>query len=217
MKSLRLNSEIFSRQMKVYILKHTQEEEGPIFYVTDGEKMIEYGAASLIDSLFKKKLIPRAKYIFLSSIDPQTRIDHRNEYFFCNENYLDFFEKELIPAIEGKSKQTPERYLVGVSFGGLNAAYFAAHTDKFQGYALLSPISYPCEKLNQNLAFSQFSNYKVYLSTGKMDAESYVESLYPMLRSKTENIKLVHTKGGHDFDNWNAQLGNIINFMLTKP
>jgi len=63
--------------------------------------------------------------------------------------------------------------LIGISFGGLNAAFFAAKSNYFNGLAILSPITYPCADLNQTLVFSTYQNYKVYLSTGKVGAEHY--------------------------------------------
>lgn len=210
-----IDSNVLNKQIEVLILDYTKNNTGPIFYLTDGKKMIDNGAYARIDSLTLNNIIPKAKYVFVSSIDPNTKVDYRNEFFFCNPNYVRFFEEELILKIERANTANNERYLMGVSFGALNAAYFAAKTDIFNGYALLSPITYPCNSLNQTLAFSEFNNYKIYVSTGKADAEYYVETLYPLLKSKTEKIKFVKTEGGHDFDNWNRQMEQVLNTLLN--
>lgn len=165
----------------------------------------------MLDGLTESGHLKRATYVFVSTIDPESQKDFRNEYFFCNEQYVHFFEEELIPGIE----QFPDarRNLIGVSFGRLNAAYFAAQTNAFDGYALLSPITYPCERLNKELIFSSFENYKVYISTGKRDAETYVDGLYLVLQSKTSQIRVVRTEGAHDFENWNNQIREVVNFL----
>lgn len=91
--------------------------------------------------------------------------------------------------------------------------FFAARSNRFEGFAILSPITYPCKKINQTLIFSQKKNYKVYISTEHLDAENYTENLFPILQSKTTRIKLVKTEGGHDYKNWNSQMFNIFTFM----
>lgn len=211
--TLLLHSNILEKSITSFILDYKPKDTASIFYLTDGKKMIENEALEIIDSLTNCGAIPKAKYIFVSTIDPQTGEDFRNDYFFCNPNYVHFFEQELIPYIEKGTKAQTKRHLIGLSFGGLNAAFFAAQSSLFSGYALLSPITYPCTSINEQLIFSIFSGYKVYISTGKKDAESYVEELYPILKLKTDTIKLMHTKGGHDFENWNQQLEAIFNFL----
>lgn len=211
--TLSIESKILKRTIDVLTIDYNDKKSSPIFYLTDGKKMIDNGTASMIDSLTNMGLIPESKFIFVSTIDPKTKKDYRKEYFFCNEDYALFFEDELIPLIEGNVRLDQERYLIGVSFGGMNAAFFAAKTNFFKGFAILSPITYPCEEINQNLIFSKNENYKIYISTGQSDAENYIESLLPILKLKTSKIKLINTKGGHDFKNWNNQMIDIINFM----
>lgn len=211
--SLLLPSKILEQSIQVFTLDYSQGTDVPIFYFTDGMKWMENGAITLIDSLTQNQEIKSAKYVWVSTIDPETQEDLRNDYFFCNENYVHFFEQELIPKLEQGTNANRKRYLVGVSFGGLNAAFFAAKSSAFDGYALLSPITYPCSGLNEQLLFSAYKDYKLYMSTGKTDAEHYMEELHPIFQLKTKKIKLINTPGGHDFQNWNNQLLHIMNFL----
>ena len=211
--TLLLPAKILAKQTNIFIWDYSNGEATSVFYFTDGEKLINQGAGEKIDSLTRSGSIPKAKYVFVSTLAPESREDLRNDYFFCNESYVHFFEQELIPAVELSRISNVDRFLIGISFGALNAAYFAAQTDSFGGYGMLSPITYPCTSLNEKLAFSSFENYKVFLSTGTTDAENYVRDLAPILSIKTNQLRLVTTKGGHDFSNWNQQLGDLINFM----
>jgi len=194
-------------------------EKKPIFYVTDGESFIENNLDLFLDSLTSAKVISPAYYAFVSSIDERSGENVRNELFFCNDTYLSFFEQELIPGVEAKIGKTfnPEaRGLVGISFGGLNAAYFAAKGNAFQNIAMLSPITYPCVGLNQSIAFSERKGLNLFLSSGKNDAESYLTEIHQMFKTKNYNIKVLNTDGSHDFENWKQQLPEVIQF-LTRP
>ncbi len=117
----------------------------------------------------------------------------------------------------GKSFTPYERLLVGISFGGLNAAYFSAKSvNLFQNFALLSPVTYPRPAVLQDIVFSQNRDLRIFLSTGQNDAEKYVAPLKSMYSGKGYTIKLLHTDGGHDFENWNSQLKQLINFFFPS-
>lgn len=189
----------------------------PFVYITDGQKMIENGTLDIIKELTIKGQIPKANYVFVSTIDAKTNEDKRNTYFFCNEKYMQFFEKELAPTIESqlsRKLKPKERSLIGISFGGLNAVYFSGKTELFQNYALLSPITYPCKEALSSIAFSENENLNIFISTGKNDAENYVGPLTQLYKSKGYTVENLETEGAHDFDNWNGQMEQVLNKLL---
>lgn len=193
--------------------------EKSIIYFTDGQKMIDNGVLDEIMRLKQIGKIPPSYYVFVSTIDSETGTDNRNDYFFCNEDYLLFFEKELVPLVEQQIEsniQPQNRSLVGISFGGLNAAYFSAASTIFQNFGLLSPIIYPCIKINEQIVFSQNKDLNIFLSTGIMDAESYVETLVSLYQQKAYKFKKVKTTGGHDFENWINQLEDLLTFLANN-
>ncbi|HAS47197.1 MAG TPA: hypothetical protein DCS93_42335 [Microscillaceae bacterium] len=212
-------SKNLSRTVQTYTYKAGKvQAHSSIVYFTDGHKLIEAGFWKEIDRLTAQGKIPPAYYVFVSSLDPDNpATDFREEYFFCNQNYLDFFAQELIPTIEDKLGVrflAKNRGLVGVSFGGLNAAYFSAKSkDLFQNYALLSPITYPGKKLMQHIAFSSNQNLRIFLSTGKLDAENYLVPLQQMYQSKGYTLAVLNTGGDHSFDNWRQQLEAVLTFV----
>lgn len=188
----------------------------PIVYFTDGQKVIDNGFLTEIERLTTAGEVAPAHYIFVRTIDPVSGEDLRNEYFFANPDYLAFFTEELIPAAEGHLGYHItkfDRSLVGVSFGGLNAAWFAAKGAPFANYGLLSPITYPHAKLNQDIVFGPTEGQRIYISTGTADAERYVKDLLALYRSRDFMIKEVRTAGGHDFDNWRGQLPALLQFL----
>ena len=214
-----VESKILGKSIEVRLLETAHGHiDKPVVYITDGKKMYDNGFWKKITELTEAGKIPAAYYVFVSTIAPLSGEDLRNDYFFCNADYLAFFAKELLPAAENrmpKKFQAKERCLVGISFGGLNAAYFSAHTDLFGGYGLLSPVTYPCEKVVQDLVFSSAKNLRIYLSTGRNDAENYLRPLERIYKNKGHKVKTVQTEGGHDFANWNEQVTALLGFLLN--
>ncbi len=219
--TLSLESPILGRHIEVYHqLVGPDSPSLPIVFMTDGQKMLDNGALSKIEELQAQNKIPAAHYVLVSTIDPASKQDHRNEYFFCNDTYLHFFEEELIPHVESKlnrSFTSEQRTLIGISFGGLNAAFFSAQSDKFSNFGLLSPVTFPCKNLSQTIVLSTRKPQAVFLSSGKNDAENYVKTLKQLYLSKTERLKVHYTQGGHTFENWNSQWELLLNHLLTKP
>ena len=172
----------------------------PFVYITDGQKMIENGTLDIIKELTIKGQIPKANYVFVSTIDAKTSQDKRNTYFFCNEKYMQFFEKELAPTIESqlsRKLKPKERSLIGISFGGLNAVYFSGKTEALS-----------------SIAFSENENLNIFISTGKNDAENYVGPLTQLYKSKGYTVENLETEGAHDFNNWNGQMEQMLNKLL---
>ncbi len=210
-----LDSKILSEQISVVHYSFSTSKDIPVIYITDGQKMIDNGALERIKTLTSEEKIPKAEYVFVSTIATETKEDKRNTYFFCNADYIRFFEEELVPRIEGApSRKAKNRSLIGISFGGLNAAYFSGKTDLFQNYALLSPITYPCDDALKAIAFSKNKNLNIIISTGKNDAEKYVTPLANLYTSKEYRVKNIITNGAHDFENWNGQLQEVLNTLL---
>ncbi len=187
-------------------------EQTRIHYFTDGNKLLDNG---ILESLIEHETSP-AYYVFVSTIDPVSGLDHRNEYFFCNPVYLEFFEEQVLPLVEqhlGLSFLPAQRSLIGVSFGGLNAAYFSGINESFQKYVLLSPVTYPCKIFKEKVVFSTNQDLKIFLSTGTKDAELYVRELEALYRSKGYTLETIQTEGGHDFENWLGQMTRVMQFL----
>ncbi|MGB5822075.1 MAG: alpha/beta hydrolase-fold protein [Saonia sp.] len=205
-------------EVLVYDSRPTTKDK-PIIYFTDGAKMVDNGTLLEIKRLTEDSKIKPAYYVFVSSRDPMTGKDHRNTYFFSNPDYLSFFEEELIPKVEkkiGACFKTQDRALAGISFGGLNGAYFSAKSTKFGAYGLLSPVTYPRTSVIQDISFSKNKDLRIFLSTGTNDAENYLPTLENSYKSKGYKVEVLKTDGGHDFKNWNGQLEIMLSFLWGK-
>ncbi|MEL6655411.1 MAG: alpha/beta hydrolase-fold protein [Bacteroidota bacterium] len=194
-------------------------KQDAVHYFTDGKKLLENDFLDTLQLVEERLLLEPAHWIFISTIDPVTGQDHRNEYFFCNPDYLQFIDSTLIPAVEeqlGISPRPSDRSLIGLSFGGLNAAYFSAHSQIFQNFALLSPVTYPCPMVERDILFSENADIRVWLSTGRNDAERYVQKLEAVYRGKGLKVEILETDGSHDFANWRQQIETILRFLQDE-
>ncbi|MEO1438170.1 MAG: alpha/beta hydrolase-fold protein, partial [Bacteroidota bacterium] len=183
---------------------------------TDGQEFLNRKVDLFLDSLTLSGNVPSAYYVFVGSTNLKSHTNERNKLFFCNADFLNFFENTLIPMVERQIGQTfipAQRGLLGISFGGLNAAYFAAKGHAFKRFGLLSPITYPCREINQSILFSDRSNLRLFISTGTNDAEQYTQELIPLFQSKGHTVQTLQTPGNHDFENWLEQLPKAIRFL----
>lgn len=190
-----------------------------IIYFTDGKKLLDAGFMETLKSLYKANKISPTYLVFVSSVDLNDGTDRRNDFFLCNPDYVSFFEKELIPEVEKTlEKKFPPlaRSLFGVSFGGLNSAWFSIYSNAFENFALLSPITYPCPDIVSKIAFSERKKLKIFISTGINDAENYVTPLERIYRLNNHKVQTKKTMGGHNFENWASQLEMALNFFHPK-
>jgi len=120
----------YELQYRVYLPPdHEKLIDLPVLYVVDGQSYIEPGELpELLDRLIAKQRITPIAVVFVDSREPgNSRINRRNEQFFCNEKYAAFFTDELIPKIDATyptKAHRDQRATLGLSFGGLNSACF---------------------------------------------------------------------------------------------
>ena len=189
----------------------------PLVYLTDGFKWLDAGLADTLRRLTATGAVRPARYVFVSSRPPGGGADRREAEFLANPAYLQFFTETLLPAVE-ESVPHPvaaaDRALVGLSFGGLNAAWFASRGAPFAHYGLLSPITYPYPKLTQDIAFGPAEGQRFFVSTGRYDAERYVDPLLALYRAAGTEVRELRTAGGHDFVNWLGQVEALLDFLF---
>jgi enterochelin esterase-like enzyme len=120
----------YDLQYRVYVPEGVESAENlPVLFVTDGPSYIKQGRVPMVlDRLISSAMIGPVVAVFVDSRDPDDlKVNRRNQEFFCNVDYLTFYAAELIPAIEHAypvRKAREARTILGVSFGGLNAACF---------------------------------------------------------------------------------------------
>jgi len=140
----------------------------------------------------------------------------------CNSKFVEFFTQELIPSIEKKypiSNLREDRSILGVSFGGLAAAYIGFEaTEYFQNIIMQSPAFHPCRDLYRSYAKNGKKDLKMYLSygTGK-DTEKQDLPMLEILENKEYELKVERIEGGdHNWKVWKPQLEHILMWFFKK-
>ena len=193
----------------------------PVIYVTDGQWYIRNGhMPELLDRLISRGKIRPVVAVFVDNRDPdQPRTNRRNNQFFCNEKYVDFYRVELVPHIEKRYGTTPlrgERAILGMSFGGLNAACFGLMAnDTFELIGILSPALEPVPGIFNAYEKSPMLGLRIFLSHGrKRDNERDAQKFRRILDKKGYPMKYKTVNEGHNWRNWKPLLDDVLLYFF---
>ena len=124
----------------------------PVVYLTDAETQFLHTKAT-VDFLARNGLMPHAIVVGVTNTDRSRDLTPtRSDYIRADgerlrfptsggaDRFLDFFEKELIPWVDGTYRTEPFRVFCGHSFGGLFAVHaFLGRPDLFNAVIAVSP------------------------------------------------------------------------------
>lgn len=227
--NIRITSDVlgYDLQYRVYVPEHTSVDDNlPTLYITDGQSYAKKGRmVQALDKAISDGSITPVIAVFVDSRDPNNlKSNRRNEQFFCEKDYVDFFTTELIPVIDATystSATREDRVILGVSFGGFNAGCFGLMaTPYFEGIAMNSPAHRQFVKYLQK-QYSRFDkkNLKFYLSVGNdVDNRLAVRALRRTLKKKGYDLTFSQNNHGHDWDNWAPLLPDVLEtFFAVEP
>ena len=195
--NIRITSDVlgYDLQYRVYLPDTTKINSNtklPTLYITDGESYAQKGrmVRALNEGIAQGEIKPIIA-IFVDARDPDNlKINRRNEQFFCNKNYVDFFTTEFLPVIDrsyNTSARREDRVILGVSFGGFNAGCFGLMaTPYFGGIAMNSPAHNQFVKYLKK-QYNKFGkkNIKIYMSVGSdADNRQAVRSFRRVLKKR---------------------------------
>jgi enterochelin esterase-like enzyme len=194
----------------------------PAIYVADGQWYIESGQLpQLLDRLIEDGSIEPTIAVFVDSRSPDNLdLNRRNQEFFCNEDYAQFYSSELIPAIDQHYRTRADResrVVLGMSFGGLNSACFGLHaTEAFGGIAMQSPAMHPVRGLHDAYADSPPLPLRIFLSTGtENDNEASTRRLHEILEQKGYEMRYREVPQGHNWRNWRPLLDDVLTYFFS--
>ena len=209
----------YELQYRVYRpSKITADSKLPTLYVTDGQMYLAEGNfKAILDEAVSSGLIEPLVVVFLDSRNPDELDENRRTTeFMCNTKYAGFFANELIPAI---SKEQPvslsreDRVILGVSFGGLNAACFGlALSELFSGIAMQSPASGKHLDVVRELYEERAAlPLKVFISVGtRNDNTGAVKRFDKTLENKGYDVTFIKVHGTHDWKNWTPLIDDVL-------
>jgi len=214
----------YDLQYRVYLpAGYATLEDLAVLYVTDGPGYIQQGhMPGVLDRLIDARRIDPVITVFVDARDPDDPgINRRNQQFFCNADYLRFFSDELIPAIEhaypAATKRT-RRTILGVSFGGLNAACFGlmGH-ETFSGIAMNSPANHPVPELLSVYQKTPTLPLNFFLSTGEPNDNTRANRKFrTVLRDKGYSLKYKEVPQGHNWRNWRPLIDDVLLYFYKS-
>jgi enterochelin esterase-like enzyme len=208
----------YELQYRVYLPQGYESLNNlPVIYITDGQWYISEGNFHLkMDEEIASGRIVPVIAVFIDNRDPHNlNSNRRNSEFFCNENYARFYEQELVSRIDADFKTLNEaesRVILGLSFGGLNAACFGLYAHQtFGGIAMQSPALHPIENLFEIYAKTGKLPLKVFLSTATVSDNTQANrSWHRHLKQIGYDVVYRETKQGHNWRNWRPLLDDVL-------
>lgn len=222
---IRITSDVlgYDLQYRVYLPDGYELLQNlPVLYVTDGPGYIKQGKMPrVLNRLIRQERIDPVIVVFVDSRDPDNlKINRRNEEFVCNRKYLEFFSTELIPGIEATypaASDRDNRTILGVSFGGLNAACFGLiGSDTFSGMGMHSPANRPVPALLPAYEKAPLLPLRIFLSTGdRFDNEKSNRKFRKILRDKGYPMKYMEVPFRHNWDNWEPLIDDMLLYFFA--
>lgn len=195
----------------------------PVLYVTDGLGYKTRGSiVETSESLLKKNQVKPHIIVMVDANDPDTpRLNRRNEQFLCNPKYVRFYREELVPVMDNDyntSKSQEDRGILGLSFGGLNAMYFALHaSDIFGKIGIQSPAPHPCPDIYNDFKNADNLPIDIFLSTGTVnDKATATRRLKKILDDKGYDFKYLEVAEGHNWKNWKPMINDILVYFYGR-
>lgn len=198
--------------------------ELPTLYITDGQWYISRGELpQLLDAEIAAGNIEPVLVVFVDSRNPDNlQQNRRNQQFFCNPRYVDFFTDELLPAIDETYPTAAERegrVILGLSFGGRNSACFGlmAH-DAFAGIAMQSPAN---SEMVDELRFQYMAQdrlpLKIFMSVGTLNDNTQAgRQFMETLKFQEYDLTYREVEEGHDWDNWGPLLDDVLHTFFAR-
>ena len=216
---------IFSDSLGYDLQYRVYEPEGmrrnselPALYITDGQWYISRGELpALLDREIAAGNIEPVLVVFVDSRNPDNlQQNRRNQQFFCNPRYVDFFTDELLPTIDKEypsSAMRDDRVILGLSFGGRNSACFGLMAyDSFAGIAMQSPAN---SEMMDELRFQYMAQEKLplkfFMSVGTVNDNTQAgRQFMETLKFQGYDLTYCEVNEGHDWDNWAPLLDDVL-------
>ncbi len=226
-KTLAIKSKLLNAKFlyKVYLPPISKiDKKLPVVYFNDGRSYLKKGnAAKILDSLISHNIIRPVAAVFLEAkVGREKWKKVRQELFLCNPVFVGFFTEEFMPHIERifpVSKYKEDRTIMGISFGGLAAAYLANSSEKsFKNIVMQSPSFYPCPEIYSAFKKAPTKDFNIYLSygTGK-DTQKQSLPMIQILKDKGYPLKVERIEeGNHSWEIWKEQLAGVFMHFFKR-
>jgi len=217
---IRIESKVlgYALQYRVYVPDGAPGQALRALYVTDGAWYLEQGhMKAVLDEMIAAGRIEPVLVVFVDARDPEDLLtNRRNDQLICKLDYASFFSTELVPTIDATypTRRSPvSRTILGLSFGGLNAACFGLSIPHvFSNLAMQSPASGEMLRIvadeyrrNDRLPL------RVFLSVGtRSDNTDEGRRFRRILEDKGYPLTYFEVSQGHNWNNWRPLLPEVL-------
>jgi enterochelin esterase-like enzyme len=224
---IRIESKVlgYALQYRVYVPDGAPGQALRTLYVTDGSWYLEQGRMkAVLDEMIAAGRIEPVIAVFVDARNPDHLDDNRrNQQLICKLNYASFFSTELVPTIDATypTRRSPvSRTILGLSFGGLNAACFGLSIPHvFSNLAMQSPASGEMLRIvadeyrrNERLPLRMF------LSVGtRNDNTDDGRRFRRILEDKGYPLTYSEVSQGHNWNNWGPLLPEVLATFYGRP
>jgi enterochelin esterase-like enzyme len=224
--NIRIESEqlAYDLQYRVYLPDNAENlSDLPVIFVTDGQWYLDQGnMQDVLDEEIESGRIKPVAAVFVDSSNPDNRGDNRrNSEFMCNKYYALFFANELIPAVVDSfpvSHLPADRVILGVSFGGLNAACFGLMLPQiFPNIAMQSPASDKhIRVLTEQYRQKGPLPLKIFFSNGtRRDNLSSSRAFHELLQEQGYDVTYIEVAQSHNWKNWRPLLDDVLHTFFS--
>ena len=224
--NIRISSESlgYDLQYRIYIPDGAEAlQDLPVLFVTDGPGYINRGRMTgVLNRQIEAGKIDPVVVVFVDARNPDNlRQNRRNAEFLCNKDYLHFYQRELIPAIEDKypvGRSREHRGILGLSFGATNAACFAIRGhETFYLIGMQSPANHPIEGLLPAFEQAPMLPLRMFLSTGTPNDNTRANRQFrDVLEKKGYDMQYVEVRQDHNWDNWGPLLDDVLRYFYGR-
>ncbi|NWF68290.1 MAG: hypothetical protein HXY40_04330 [Chloroflexi bacterium] len=198
----------------------------PVIYFLDGNDFIDPdlgGAVPALDNMIFDGWIDPVIAVFISARDPNNpnreTNNRRESEFLANDLYAAFVAEELVPFIDQQYDTNPAaRVLVGVSYGGLCAAYIGVvYPELWAGIAPLSPSLWAAPQIEMLYLEAPLLPRRYFIGHGYPDWDLVVtQDGLDLLASKGVYVMYYTTVEGHSWATWRGMMDEMLAFFFGR-
>lgn len=224
---IRIESKVlgYALQYRVYLPEAPPGQALPTLYVTDGAWYLAEGRMTgVLDELIAAGRIEPVLVVFVDARDPdRPKVNRRNDQLICKQDYARFFASELVPAIDAgyATRREPRaRTILGLSFGGLNAACFGLWLPHvFGNLAMQSPASGEMLRVvTDQYRREERLPLRMFLSIGtRNDNTDAGRRFRAVLDEKGYPLTFREVPQGHNWNNWGPLLPDLLATFYGRP
>ncbi len=214
----------YDLQYRVYSPPGLVEDQSyPVLLVTDGP--LYWHEMDMVDVVAELIAGGRIRPVFVVFVDSRNPDDldenRRHSEFMCNADYANFYTAELLPHLYrayAVSEAREDTSILGVSFGGLNAACFGIMaSNRFSGIGMHSPAAARhLREVSKLYERNDPEPLRIFLSAGTVnDNLRAIRRFRDTLEEKGFQVTYVENKGkSHNVENWRSLLDDALLALL---